>query len=227
MVRFLPMIITGFINIVVGILVGLIDILWLLVIGAISTGSACLLFALIDPNAVYWAFDFPASILSVGGADFIFAAGSIFVARVAQPHEQSVAGGLFQAVIQIGASFGLAISTIVHNKVLMRDTARDGVAPSNDGSNPPPAADLNPFKAAQWPGFRFVMAAMLLAIIFMRDVGIVGNRWTRQAEELAGSTPTLSAKEEKSEGVVPEYEYDTRLADDDGNKAGKEGHEAS
>jgi len=183
MVRFLPMVITGFIlNVVVGILVGLIDILWLLVFGTISTGSACLLFALIDPNAVYWAFGFPASILSVGGADFIFAAGSIFIARVAHPHEQSVAGGLFQAVMQIGESFGLAVSTIVHNEVLMRDTARDGVAPSNDGSNAPPAAALNAFKAAQWTGFGFAMAAMLLSIVFLRDVGIVGNRQANKDE---------------------------------------------
>ncbi|KAF8524916.1 MFS general substrate transporter, partial [Hysterangium stoloniferum] len=200
MVRLLPMIIAGFVlSAIVGFLVGLIDILWILVIGTISTGGACLLFALINPNAVYWAFGFPASILSVVGADFIFPAGSVFVARVAHPHEQSVAGGIFQVSLQIGTSFGLAITTIVHNKVLMRD----GVVPSIGDSDAPPAAVLNAFKAAQWTAFGFAMTAMVLAVVFLRDVGIVGNRRTCHDEGLAGTPPTLSM-EEGSEGVAPE-----------------------
>jgi hypothetical protein len=65
------------------------------------TSGASLLFALINPSAPYWAFGFPAAIFSVVGADFVFAAGSIFVAKVALPHEQSLAGGVFQTMGQV------------------------------------------------------------------------------------------------------------------------------
>lgn len=69
--------------------------------GTALTGVANLLFAIIKPSAPYWAFGFPASILSVFGADFVFAPGSLFVAKVALPHEQSLAGGLLQTMMQV------------------------------------------------------------------------------------------------------------------------------
>jgi hypothetical protein len=56
---------------------------------------------LINTSSVYWAFGFPAAICSVIGADFVFAAGTIFVAKIALPHEQSLAGGLFQTMTQV------------------------------------------------------------------------------------------------------------------------------
>ena len=39
-------------------------------------------------------------IISVFGVDFVFAAGSIFVATVALPHEQSLAGALSNLMFQ-------------------------------------------------------------------------------------------------------------------------------
>lgn len=65
------------------------------------TGLAALLFAVIDPNATYWAFGFPAAIVSVIGADFIFSTGTLYVAKVAEPHEISLAGGVFQCMTQV------------------------------------------------------------------------------------------------------------------------------
>lgn len=37
----------------------------------------------------------------VFGADFVYAAGTIFVAKIVLPHEQSLAGGLFQTMTQV------------------------------------------------------------------------------------------------------------------------------
>lgn len=65
------------------------------------TGTASLLFALINTSSPYWAFDFPAAVLSVIGADFVFASGTIFVAKTSLPHEQSLAGALFVTMIQV------------------------------------------------------------------------------------------------------------------------------
>lgn len=70
-------------------------------LGTLVTGSACLLFALIDPSVTYWAFGFPSTVMIVFGADFVYSAGTIFVAKIAFPHEQSLAGGLFQTMTQV------------------------------------------------------------------------------------------------------------------------------
>jgi hypothetical protein len=69
--------------------------------GTFFTGIAALLFAFITPNMVYWVLGFPASIVSVFGADFVFSAGILFVAKVCEPEEQSLAGGLFQTLTQV------------------------------------------------------------------------------------------------------------------------------
>lgn len=56
---------------------------------------------MIDPAAPYWAFGFPATVLAVFGADFVFAAGTLFVAKVCLAHEQSVGGALFNTLTQV------------------------------------------------------------------------------------------------------------------------------
>jgi hypothetical protein len=121
MVRFLPMFVTGTLaNVVVGLVVGRVDVAVLTgkvpytrysplpkvltklpVAGTLFTGCATLFFALIDPDASYWAYGFPSAIFSVIGADFVFASGTLFVAKVALPHEQSLAGALFQTMTQV------------------------------------------------------------------------------------------------------------------------------
>jgi hypothetical protein len=70
-------------------------------VGAGATTTACLLFAIIVPSTTYWAYAFVASIASVMGADFVFSAGTLFIAKFALPHEQSVAGALFTTMTQV------------------------------------------------------------------------------------------------------------------------------
>jgi len=160
-VRMLPMTITGALcNVFVVLVIGRIDLVFLIVFGTFFTGLAPLLFALINPSSTYWAFGFPATIVAVFGADFVFAAGTIFVAKVSLPHEQSLAGGLFQTLTQLGTAFGLAISTI----------SFDAVAGSSGNDAP-----LKAYKAAQWTAFGMAMFCTLLGAIFLRGVGPVGS----------------------------------------------------
>ncbi|GJJ06804.1 hypothetical protein Clacol_001000 [Clathrus columnatus] len=210
MLRLLPMSITGFVlNVIVGFVVRRVDVLWLLVTGTLATGCGCLLFAVIDPSAPYWAFGFPASILSVWGADFIFACGTLFVARVAHADEQSLAGGVFQTVAQLGKAFGLAITTNVYNSVAM---SHHHPLEEPHMANTPP---LEAFKAAQWTGFGFailgsyktikqifsgyrnniyVFPALILALIFLRGVGIVGHRDTTNLSKSTQSESEIEAQ---------------------------------
>ncbi|ETW84917.1 hypothetical protein HETIRDRAFT_473617 [Heterobasidion irregulare TC 32-1] len=190
MVRMLPMFVTGVAcNVVIALIIGRVDVMYIVVVGTLFTSFANVFFALIDPNAPYWAFGFPAAIFSVFGADFVFAAGTLFIAKVARPHEQSVAGALFQTMTQIGTAFGLTVSTIVFNRVLARQTARlDGGArfdPAAATAAAPREAQLRAYQAAEWTAFAFGILGMLLAF-FLRGVGIVGHKGEKAHEPEPG-----------------------------------------
>ncbi|KAJ6614831.1 MFS general substrate transporter [Mycena sp. CBHHK59/15] len=170
-VRMLPMTIAGGLcNVFVVLVVSRMDLLVLIVFGTSFTGLGSLLFAIINPSAPYWAYGFPSTVVSVFGADFIFAAGSLFIAKVSLPHEQSLSGGLFQTLTQLGTSFGLAITTIVYNSI-------PGAAQDH--------APLRAYKAAQWTAFGMAMLCTLLAAIFLRGVGPVGSDERRKDQEIA------------------------------------------
>ena len=123
------------------------------VIGTLLTGASNLLFALVNPASPYWAFGFPAAILTVFGADFVFATGTLFTAKVCLPHEQSLGGALFQTLTQIGTAFGLAISTVVYNARVQTETqASGGGSTATVGAK---GTGLQAYKDAMWTGFAF------------------------------------------------------------------------
>ncbi|OSC97840.1 efflux transporter [Trametes coccinea BRFM310] len=194
MVRILPMCVAGVVcNMIVALVVGRIPAVYLIVIGTLLTGVGNLLFAVINPSATYWAFGFPAAIVSVAGTDFVYATGTLFVAKVCLRHEQSVGGALFQTLTQVGTAFGIAISTIVYNATLSKSAKQHGVQVNKSGTNAPRAAQLVAYRDAFWTGaaFGFVgelacawapfcarasRVGAIFALIFLRNVGIVGER---------------------------------------------------
>jgi len=177
MVRLLPLFVTGFIaNVIIGLFVGHVPFVLIIASGAAMTAIGNLLFAVINPKAIYWAFGFPATIVSVFGADFTFASGTLFVAKVCLPHEQSVGGALFQTMTQIGSSFGLAISTIVYNSELQKASLNYGVVVNHDGTNAPLEAQLTGYRGAFWTAFAMSILGSILAAFFLRGVGVVGDK---------------------------------------------------
>ncbi|EUC64803.1 MFS general substrate transporter [Rhizoctonia solani AG-3 Rhs1AP] len=166
-VRVLPMTVSGLLcNLVVALVVGRISGTALIAFGCFFTALASLLFAVIIPSASYWAFGFPAATVVVFGADFMFATGSIFVAKIALPHEQSLAGGIFNTVNQLGTAFGLAIASVVSDSV-HRKTLRE--------SGDELGSLLRGYRAAFWTCFGFGAVALVLALVFLRGIGIVGH----------------------------------------------------
>ncbi|KAJ7734755.1 MFS general substrate transporter [Mycena maculata] len=159
-VRMLPMTVAGALcNVFVVLVISRVDLVFLIVFGTSFTGLGALLFAVIRPSAPYWAFGFPSTIVAVFGGDFVFAAGTMFVAKVTLPHEQSLAGGLFQTLTQLGTAFGLAITTLVFNSI-----------PGGKEDDAP----LKAYQAAQWTAFGMAILCTLLATFFLRGVGPVG-----------------------------------------------------
>ena len=119
-VRTLPLFFSGLVcNLFIGFMAAYIPIVWLLGpyvgslslsskplikvsgAGTLSTSTAILLFAMSKPSVSYWALEFPALCISVVGIDFVFPVGSLFIAKFALPHEQSMAGALFNTAVQV------------------------------------------------------------------------------------------------------------------------------
>ena len=119
-VRLLPMFVSGFLcNIIVGFMVAYIPLVWLLGafffylqiylyspdnftgVGATATTTSCLLFAIIDPSTTYWAYAFVATLTSTIGALVIFTTATLFNAKFALPHEQSMFGALFNTMTHV------------------------------------------------------------------------------------------------------------------------------
>ncbi|KAI0251788.1 putative efflux transporter [Lactifluus subvellereus] len=175
MLRVLPMFFMGIVaNITIALIIGRIDAVYIIAVGTLMTGCANIFFAVIDPNATYWAFGFPSACLIVLGADFTFASGTLFISKISPPHEQSVAGALFQAMARIGSAIGLGVSTVVFNSVLRAQSRRLGVSVDREGDNAPMEAQLKAYKAAMWMGFAFGVLCTMLCV-FLRGVGVVGR----------------------------------------------------
>lgn len=143
--------------------------------GCIVTSTAPILFALINTSKSFWSFGLPASTLVVVGADFVFASGSVYVAKLAYPSEQSLAGGLFQTFRQIGTAFGLTVTTTINNEVVRRGmgtVASDGAGSANTGpslsdlSNPTRDVLLAGFRAAQWGAVGFPLLCEYLTSVY-------------------------------------------------------------
>jgi hypothetical protein len=133
----------------------LVSIVFFVAVGTLMTGCANIFFAVIDPDATYWAFGFPSACLIVLGAEFTYVSGMLFISKISLPHEQSIAGALLQAMTKIGSAIGLSVSTIVFNSVLKAQSRHLGVSVDQEGDNAPREAQLKAYKAAMWTGFAF------------------------------------------------------------------------
>ncbi|SCV73125.1 BQ2448_7050 [Microbotryum intermedium] len=173
-VRFLPSPVTGLIlNMIVAVLASRIGAQWLIGIGTLGTGIAPLLYAVQKLHATYWAFQFPAMILCVLGADFIFACSILYVSKVAGPGQQSLAAGLFNLSTQLGTAIGLAIATIVQTKVVDQKVAHTVVSTS---ATVPPFAVEAGLRAAFWTCAAFSFTGLIVVIVCLRGIGRVGTR---------------------------------------------------
>ncbi|KIK69533.1 hypothetical protein GYMLUDRAFT_33906 [Collybiopsis luxurians FD-317 M1] len=215
-VRIVPMFVTGVAcNAFVAIFVDHIPMTILVACGTTLTGCACLLFAVIDPNAVYWAFGFPSAIIAVVGADFVFACGTMYVAKNCLPHEQSVGGAVFQTMTQIGTALGVTVSTVVFDRVLESRAKDNGTSIENSTSASEPRwLTLPAYRAAFWSGFAFGMCACLLTILFLR-VGIVGHRKPSSPSHTLTDVEEQITKTNSARGSAIENERDQGVLQED------------
>jgi hypothetical protein len=145
-----------------------------LVFGNISVALSCLLFAIpIPPDTSYFAFGFPAMILSVIGADITWPCLTLFVSKSVPQADQALGGALINACGQIGRALGLAITTALQTSVMARER---GVSVEDSGKVLPwDAPSLVGLRAAEWFNCGLALVCVLIAGLAFRGTGIVGK----------------------------------------------------
>ncbi|WWC69543.1 uncharacterized protein I206_103485 [Kwoniella pini CBS 10737] len=167
MLRFLPTEIGGLIcNVLVGLLIHRIPAQWIVCCGLLSVGLGNMCFALSEKNTSYWALPFHGMWLSSAGADFVFAPGLIFVSLLSLPDEHSVAGALFQTLLRLGGSMGLAITSVIFENVKNKSLKK------NENEN---ESYLKGLKAAFWLSASFAWLGLLVGLLALNGLGILGN----------------------------------------------------
>ncbi|KAL7425106.1 hypothetical protein Q5752_000794 [Cryptotrichosporon argae] len=175
MLRFLPTTVSGIIcNIVVAKLVHRVPTQWLIVVGIAATGTANIFLAVSKRDELYWRYPFNAMWLAVLGADFLMATGMIFVSVLALPEEQSVAGALFQTLVQLGGAFGLAVTSVIEAAYQTSALAR-----GEDSVD----ALLSGLHAAFYLAAGCSFAALLIAAVALRGLGTVTSAGDRTEEK--------------------------------------------
>lgn len=117
-VHVLPMAVMGIIvNVFAGMVLHKISNKLLMYIGTAAYTIAFLLLAVNRCSSSYWAFNFPAFILMVVGADLEFNVANMYVMSSLPPAQQSIAGGIFQTVTRLCMTIGFGICTALFNAV--------------------------------------------------------------------------------------------------------------
>ncbi|KAJ4295461.1 hypothetical protein N0V90_007473 [Kalmusia sp. IMI 367209] len=180
--RFIPTGVTGvLVAIVTSQLLSRVRGDFILAFGTTSVSLASLLFAIpISDHTTYWAYGFPAMVLSVFGADTLFPTLTLFVAKSLPSEDQALGGALVNMVGQFGRALGLAIATALQTAVMakQRGVSVDKIG-SGDGSGGgktwDPALKVG-IRSAAWFDFGMGIVALGVVLIFFRGAGKVGGK---------------------------------------------------
>ncbi|KAL5116379.1 hypothetical protein ACEQ8H_005727 [Pleosporales sp. CAS-2024a] len=181
--RFIPTGATGFfVAFLTGHLLSSVRGDYMLIFSTLCVGISSLLFAIAIPeHTTYWAYGFPAMVLSVCGADTLFPVLTLFVAKTLPPEDASLGGALITAVGQIGRSIGLAIVTAVQTGILAKEKGVSVERVGNEGYNSQhwdEALKLS-IRGAAWFNFGIGVASTIVVVFFVRGIGIIGGKGKR------------------------------------------------
>lgn len=152
---------------------------FILSFGITSVSLSSLLFAIpIPTHTTYWAYAFPAMVLSVCGADTLFPTLTLFVAKSLPPEDQALGGALINAVGQIGRALGLAIATAVQTAVVAREkgVSVDQIGGEGHGLRPWDEALKVGIRSTAWLNFSLGVAGLGVVLLFFKGAGPVGGK---------------------------------------------------
>ncbi|AEO55081.1 hypothetical protein MYCTH_2298499 [Thermothelomyces thermophilus ATCC 42464] len=195
--RFLPTGISGSITAaVVSQLLARVPTYLLLAFGNASVSLSALLFAVpIPPETTYWAWSFPAMMISVFGADTTWPCLVLFTSHSLPPQDQALGGALVNAMGQVGRAIGLAVATAIQTAVMSTER---GVSVEEAGSvQVGDRASLLGLRAAEWWNFGLGISALAVVLVAFRGTGIVGKAGVAKPSDSEG--PELPAEGRKQE----------------------------
>lgn len=181
--RFLPNGVTGImVALITGQLLSRVPGDIILTFSTICVSTSSLLFAIPIPvHTTYWAYGFPAMVLSVCGADTIFPVLTLFVAKTLPPEDASLGGALISAVGQIGRAIGLAIATAVQTAIIAKEKGVSvyEVGSQGHGLQPWDEALKVGIRGTAWFNFGMSLASTVVVLLFVRGIGIIGGKGKR------------------------------------------------
>lgn len=195
--RFLPTGISGSITAaVVSQLLARVPTYLLMTFGNFFVSLSVLLFAVpIPPDTTYWAWSFPAQILSVCGADTTFPCLVLFTSHSLPPQDQALGGALVNAMGQVGRAIGLAVATAIQTAVMADER---GVSVEEAGSvEVGDWASLRGLRAAEWWNFGLGISALAVVLISFRGTGIVGKTRATKPSDMEGSEITTDGSKKE------------------------------
>ncbi|KAJ6000860.1 hypothetical protein N7481_001269 [Penicillium waksmanii] len=168
-IRFIPTGVMGIVgNIIAAKLLSRVPGSYLLVFSCGCVGISCLLMAVpIPPSTTYWAYSFPAMVLSTLGADILHPTLNLFTVQCLPLEDQALGAALITAVLQVGRAVGITIATVVQISVERR-------AISHSEAESDLFAFLRGIRASQWFNFSLAVVACTVALLFFRDKEKIG-----------------------------------------------------
>lgn len=170
-IRFIPMVVSGIVyNIFTGLTMARVHGLWLIVIGCIGAAVSCIFYAIMTPTTLYWSSLFITFILTTA-TDILFPVAQLHACNCVGPQRAALAGGLFNTTVRLASSLGLAITATISSSV-----TKEYVKKHAGQTALSPEALLKGYEAAVWFCFAMAIVALLIAVVWLRGIGIVGFR---------------------------------------------------
>jgi hypothetical protein len=152
---------------------------FILTFGTLGITISSLLIALPLPTSTsYWAYIFPAMILSTCGADTLYPTLTLFTAKSLPHEDQALGGALINAVGQIGRAVGLAIMTAVQTAVIAdkKGLGVDLVGGEGYKLGAGDEALKVGLRSASWFNTGVGVVAVAVVLLFFRGAGKVGGK---------------------------------------------------
>ncbi|OLN85739.1 putative MFS-type transporter C1683.03c-like protein 1 [Colletotrichum chlorophyti] len=164
--RFLPHVVVGaLVNVAAAWLVSRVTVQALGGVSAVITVIAPVLMATVAIDGTYWLAPFWAMILSPVNADALFTVSNLIISDAFPADLQSLAGGVFSEIGQIGNAVGLAITAAVAASV----TEHSGIDDVKEGR-------MAGYRAAFWAICGATVAVLVIVLWGLRKGGTVGKK---------------------------------------------------
>ncbi|KDN72394.1 putative major facilitator superfamily transporter [Colletotrichum sublineola] len=169
--RFLPHVIMGtVVNVAAAWLVSRVKVQTLGAVSAVITAVAPILMATVELDGYYWFAPFWAMILSPVNADgqktALFTVSNLIISDAFPADLQSLAGGVFSEIGQIGNAVGLAVTAAIAASV----TEHSGIVGHAE------EARMAGYRAAFWTIFAATGAVLVIVLFGLRKGGTVGKK---------------------------------------------------